>query len=206
MKHLFKSCDEVKFDFGEADRCFDVIRAANYVAKYRDAYEKDPNTLGPNVRANYEIGAKMTLADMCWAHLEETRLFRRFQQTFRDYDLVLAPTTPVSPFPWSQLYLAEMDGKPLNNYYHWLSLTYVVTLVTNPAIALPCGTDHKGMPFGLQAVGRFRGDRELLGISHAMEQAFNAIPALKRPRPDLGKLTKPTPELKSIVTHPPSIK
>jgi Asp-tRNA(Asn)/Glu-tRNA(Gln) amidotransferase A subunit family amidase len=206
MKHLFKSCDEVKFDFGEADRCFDVIREANYVAKYRDAYEKDPNTLGPNVRANYEIGAKMTLADMCWAHLEETRLFRRFQQTFRDYDLVLAPTTPVSPFPWSQLYLAEMDGKPLNNYYHWLSLTYVVTLVTNPAIALPCGTDHKGMPFGLQAVGRFRGDRELLGISHALEQAFNAIPALKRPRPDLGKLTKPTPELKSIVTHPPVLR
>jgi amidase len=203
MKHLFKSCDEVKFDFGEADRCFDVIRAANYVAKYRDAYEKDPSTLGPNVRANYEIGAKMSLADMAWAHLEETRLFRRFQQTFRDYDLVLAPTTPVSPFPWSQLYLAEMDGKPLNNYYHWLSLTYVVTLVTNPAIALPCGTDHKGMPFGLQAVGRFRGDRELLGISHALEQAFNSIPALKRPQPDLGKLTKPTPELKSIVTHPP---
>ena len=61
MQHLFKSCDEVKFDFGEADRCFDVIRAANYVAKYRDAYEKDPSTLGPNVRANYEIGAKMTL-------------------------------------------------------------------------------------------------------------------------------------------------
>ncbi len=71
MKHLFKSCDEVTFDLKDADRCFDVIRAANYVAKYRDAYEKDPNTLGPNVRANYEIGAKMTLADMCWAHLEE---------------------------------------------------------------------------------------------------------------------------------------
>ena len=203
MKHLFKSCDEVTFDFAQADRCFDVIRAANYVAKYRDAYEKDPNSLGPNVRANYEIGAKMSLADIAWAHLEETRLFRRFQHAFRDYDLVLAPTTPVSPFPWSQLYLAEMDGKPLNNYYHWLSLTYVVTLVTNPAIALPCGTDHKGMPFGLQAVGRFRGDRALLGASHAMEQAFNAIPALRRPRPDLSKLTKPTPALKSIVTHPP---
>ena len=70
----------------------------------------------------------MSLADVASAHTEQTRMFRRFQQTFRDYDLVLAPTTPVSPFPWSQLYLAEMDGKPLRNYYHWLSLTYVVTL------------------------------------------------------------------------------
>jgi Asp-tRNA(Asn)/Glu-tRNA(Gln) amidotransferase A subunit family amidase len=203
MRHLFKSCDEAAFDFGEADRCFDVIRAANYVARYRDAYEKDPGSLGPNVRANYEIGAKMTLADMAWAHAEQTRLFRRFQETFRDYDVVLAPTTPVSPFPWTELYLAEMDGKKLRNYYHWLSLTYVITLATNPAIALPCGVDHKGMPFGLQVVGRFRGDRALLGAAHAMEQAFGAIAALRRPVPDIDKLTRPVPALKSIVTHPP---
>lgn len=203
MRHLFRSCDEGEFDFGEADRCFDVIRAQNYAARYRDAYEKDPNSLGPNVRANYEIAAGMSLGDMAWAHTEQTRLFRRFQQTFRNYDLVLAPTTPVSPFPWSQLYLAELDGKPLRNYYHWLSLTYVVTLVTNPAIAIPCGVDHKGMPFGLQVIAPFRADRALLGAAHAMEQAFASIPALKRPLPDLTRLARPRPELKSIVTHPP---
>lgn len=203
MRHLFRSCDAFAFDFAEADRCFDAIRAANYVVRYRDAYEKDPQSLGPNIRANYEIGARLSLTDVASAHTEQTRLFRRFQQTFRDYDVVLAPTTPVSPFPWSQLYLSEMDGKPLRNYYHWLALTYVVTLVTNPAISLPCGVDHCGMPFGLQVVGRFRGDRELLGISHALEQAFRALPALRRPLPDLDKLTRATPELKTIVTHPP---
>jgi hypothetical protein len=36
-----------------------------------------------------------------------------------------------------------------------------------------------------------------------MEEAFAAIPALARPRPDLSKLTQPRAELKSIVTHPP---
>ena len=51
----------------------------------------------------------------------------------------MAPTTPVSPFPWTQLYLAELEGQRLKNYYHWLALTYVVTLVTNPSISLPCG-------------------------------------------------------------------
>ena len=203
MKHFFRTCEEAKFDFGEADRCFDVIRAQNYAARYRDAYEKDPGSLGPNVRANYEIAAKFSLADAAWAHTEQTRIFRRFQQTFREYDLVLAPTTPVSPFPWSQLYLTEMDGKPLRNYYHWLSLTYVVTLVTNPAITLPCGVDRKGMPFGLQVVGRFRGDREVLSAAHAIEQAFQRVPALRRPVPDVSKLTRPTPELASIVTHAP---
>jgi Asp-tRNA(Asn)/Glu-tRNA(Gln) amidotransferase A subunit family amidase len=204
IRHLFLTCDHVTFDFGEADRCFDVIRAQNYAARYREAYEKDPGSLGPNVRANYEMAAAMTLGDFASAHTEQTRLFRKFQETFRDYDLVLSPTTPVSPFPWSQLYLAEMDGKPLRNYYHWLSLTYVITLATNPAISIPCGVDHKNMPFGIQVVGRFREDRALLGAAHALERAFARIPVAQRPVPDLRKLATPTPALKSIVTHPPA--
>jgi amidase len=204
MSQLFRQCDEVSFDlFANAGRCFDVIRAEVFVASFRDVYENERDSLGPNVRANYEIGAALSLADSAWAQMEQTKIFRRFQETFRDYDLVLAPTTPVSPFPWTELYLRELDGEPLRNYYHWLELTYVVTLATNPALALPCGVDDNGMPFGLQVIGRFRGDRELMSCARAMEQAFAAIPALGRPRPDLAKLREPVPALKAIVTHPP---
>lgn len=203
MRHLFRSCEEVSFDFGQADRCFDIIRAQSYVDRYRDIYEKDPSLLGANVRANYEIGAGMTLADMAWAHAEQTRIFRRFQITFRDYDLVLSPTVSVSPFPWTELYLELLEGRRLRNYYQWFALTYFVTLVTNPVISLPCGIDEHGMPFGLQVTGRFRGDADVLNAAEAMEQAFANIPSLRRPRPDLAKLAKPIVDLKSIATHPP---
>jgi amidase len=203
MRHLFRSCDEVAFDFGEADACFDVVRAQSYVDRYRDDYNKDPSSLGPNVRVNYEMAAKMTLAEMAWAHAEQTRIFRRFQARLRDYDLVLSPTVPVTPFAWTQLYLEELEGVRLRNYYHWLALTYVITLVTNPAMSLPCGVDEHNMPFGLQITGQFRADRDLLDAGEAMEQAFAGIPALERPRPDLGKLAKPSVDLRSIVTHPP---
>ena len=57
------TCEEVSIDFGEAERCFDVIRAASFAARYKDDYDLDPMRLGPNVRANYELGAKMSLAD-----------------------------------------------------------------------------------------------------------------------------------------------
>jgi Asp-tRNA(Asn)/Glu-tRNA(Gln) amidotransferase A subunit family amidase len=205
MKHLFRRVDQVKMDFGEADRCFDVIRAVNFVARYRSAYEKNKALLGPNIRANYEIGAKMTLADFAWAHGEQTRIFRMFQELYKDYDLVLGPTIGVTPFPWKQLYVEELEGKKLRNYYHWLAPTYWITLASNPAVSLPCGTDHKKMPFGLQVIGRFRGDGEVLGAAHAMEQAFNGIPELRRPLPNLRKLEKAVPALKSIVTHPPKL-
>ena len=205
MRHLFQSCDEISLDMGEAHRCFDVLRAEAFVAGMHAAYERDPASLGPNSRANYEMGAKMSLLDSAWAQAEQTRLIKRFQTTFADYDLVLSPTTPVSPFAWTQLYANTINGEQQENYYRWLGLTYVVTLLTHPALSLPCGVDHLGMPFGLQIVGGFRADHQVLGAAHAMECAFASMPALRQPRPDLVALcaTKAEPPLLSIVTTPP---
>jgi Asp-tRNA(Asn)/Glu-tRNA(Gln) amidotransferase A subunit family amidase len=153
---------------------------------------------------NFVMGCAISLVVGAWAYAELTRFFRRFQQTFREYDLVMSPIVPVSPFPWTQLYLAELEGQPLKNYYHWLALGYVVTLTTNPAIVLPCGVDDHRMPFGLQVVGRFGGDVELLDAAGALERAFEGISGLGRPRPDTDVLATLRPELKSIVTDPPS--
>jgi Asp-tRNA(Asn)/Glu-tRNA(Gln) amidotransferase A subunit family amidase len=203
LSKLVKACEPLDVDLGEADRCFDVIRAQSFVASFQEAYQRDPASLGPNTRSNYEQGQAMSLADVVWAHAEQTRLFRRFQAQFAHYDLIVSPTSSISPFPWEQPYLSAMNGRPLANYYRWLGLTYIVTLATNPALSLPCGLDHAGMPFGLQLVGAFRGDQRLLDIAGSFEAAFAADPAMRRPRPDPAKLLQAVPALKSIVTHPP---
>ena len=153
------------------------MRAQNFVARYQAAYDKDPGSLGPNVRANYEMGAKMSLADAAWAHAEQTRIFRRFQTNLprlrpgavADHAGLAVPVDAALSWP-------SCEGSKPRNYYHWLALTYFITLVTNPAISLPCGVDQKGMPFGLQVTGRFRGDGELFDAAEAMEQAFAASP------------------------------
>jgi len=197
------SCEPVDLQLGDADRAFDTLRAESFIAAFADTYRTAPETLGPNVRANVEMAAAITLADRAWAHLEQTRIARRFARAFERFDVILAPTTPVTPFPWTELYAQRIDGQAMRNYYHWLGLTYVVTLATNPALSLPCGRDEHGMPFGLQVIGRLRGDAALLAAAQALEQAFETTPVLHRPRPDLEALRVPRPELKGIVTHPP---
>ena len=203
LARQFGGCDELRFDLGEVHRCFDVLRAEAFVAATREAYERDPDSLGPNPRANYEIGMRMSLADSAWAQAEQTRILRRFLATLGSCDLLLAPTTPVSPFPWTLPHAELVDGRPQANYYRWLALTYVVTLSTLPAITLPCGTDDRGMPFGLQVIGRFRGDAALLSAALALEQACADRPDLRRPRPDLAALRPAEPALRSIATAPP---
>lgn len=196
-------CEPVTLALGDADRAFDILRAEGYLALHLDTWRRDPESLSPNVRANMDLAAGFTLADRAWAHAEQTRLQRRLSAALQQHDLILAPVTPVSPFPWTQLYAQTVQGQPMRNYYHWLALTYVITLTTHPALALPCGRDERGLPFGLQLVGRLHGDGALLAAGAALEALCASDATMARARPDTAALRTPRPELKSIVTHPP---
>ncbi|MCY0386637.1 amidase family protein [Robbsia sp. Bb-Pol-6] len=203
MQGQFAVCEPIDVAMTHAHRCFDVLRAEAFVAGLQKAYEADPDSLGPNPRANYELGIGLGLKDCVWAHAEQTRIFRRFQRLFERYDLILSPVTPVSPFPWTQPYLASVNGVALENYYRWLALTYVVTLATNPALSLPCGVDRHGMPFGLQVIGPCHGDLSLLLAARSMEAVFERSPLTARPKPDIAALLRSDADLRAFVTHPP---
>ena len=206
IKPLVKRCEPVSFEVAHAHRTFDVLRAESFFAAFGDPVKNPPDTLGPNVRANLAIAEQISLGDRAMAHLAQTQLMRQFAKKFQDFDLIIAPNTPLSPFSWTELYAKEVDGHAMNNYYHWLELTYVVTLATNPALALPCGVDLNGMPFGLQLIGELRQDAKLLAMSHALEMALASNKATARPKPDQDRLRQSSVNLKDIVTHPPILK
>lgn len=206
IKPLVKRCEPVSFEVAHAHRTFDVLRAESFFAAFGDPVKNPPDTLGPNVRANLAIAEQISLGDRAMAHLAQTQLMRQFAKKFQDFDVIIAPNTPLSPFSWTELYAKEVDGHAMNNYYHWLELTYVVTLATNPALALPCGVDLNGMPFGLQLIGELRQDAKLLAMSHALEMALASNKATARPKPDQDRLRQSSVNLKDIVTHPPILK
>lgn len=203
IKPLFRSCDEIKPVLGDSHRVFDVLRATHFLNQHKATYQRDPSLLGPHVLANVEYALSLSFADSCAAQNEQTRHFRLFQDLYKEYDLVLAPMAAVPPRPWREPAVMEIDGKTLDIYYRWLALSYVVTTASNPALCLPAGTDENGLPFGLQLVGRFRGDQALLSAGLAMEAAMMGIKHVQRPIPSEASLAKARPELKDPVTHPP---
>ena len=185
---LFQSSVERDPDLGDADRIFAVLRAESFEAGQRALAERHRALLQFPVLANLEQAAGFTLADHAAAHVELTRLYRRFQALFQDVDLLICPAAAVSPFPHAEWYPAEIAGAPTQHYFHWIALTYGLTLTGHPIVALPCGVDHKGLPFGIQIVGRRRGDAQVLAAAAAMERAFAGRPKLARPLPDLAAL------------------
>jgi Asp-tRNA(Asn)/Glu-tRNA(Gln) amidotransferase A subunit family amidase len=115
-------------------------------------------------------------------------IYQNWQRFFSRYDVILTPAVCLSPRPWSELYPAEIDGKPTRSYFHWLANAYAVTLVGHPAISLPVGLDRSGMPFGLQIVGPRGGDAKVLAVAAALERELAGDARTARPVPDLAAL------------------
>jgi len=115
------------------------------------------------------------------------------------------PTSPVSPFAWTQPYAEVIDGQKMDIYYRWLALCYRGSLTGGPSITLPCGRDGSGMPFGLQVMGPVRGDEGLLSAAKAMETLFRRSEQTARPLANMQTLPHSRVDLRSIVTHPPDL-
>ena len=95
---LFATCDEISIYFGEAESCFDIICATSFVARCKNVYNQDPMRLGPNVRTNYEMSAKMSLGDFAWHTLNSIAFSVASRKPTNPNDVLLAPSVAVSPF------------------------------------------------------------------------------------------------------------
>ena len=176
-------------DLGEATCAFEILRAIGFLAAHRQKVEKTPEKVGPNVRANVELGLGFSAGDVAWAAAEQTRLYRRFLEFMADFDLLICPAAAIPPFPKEQLYPTEIDGEPMETYITWIAITYGLTLTGHPVLCLPCGRDAQGLPFGIQVVGRRNREDLLLAAGLALEEALAESSETTRPRPDLAVLS-----------------
>jgi len=185
---LFGACAPRDPDLGPAHEIFETLRGVIFVAAHKERLEKHRDLLGPNVIDNTERGLRYSLADVAWAQVEQAKTYRRFLALMEKFDVLLAPACSVPPFPHAQLYVETINGKTMDTYMRWLAISYGVTLTTHPVVALPCGRDDLGLPFGIQVIGRMGEDARLIEIAASLETALAADAELARPLPDLDKL------------------
>lgn len=190
---------KVDLCLGAMDRVFDILRAESFLAAFADQVATSAADFPSQVRVNVAMGHDMTLLNRAWAHAEQTRILRRFNRLMEDYDVILLPTAPVSPFPWTQSHADMIDGQPQDVYYRWLALTYRGSLSGGPSLTLPAGRDANAMPFGLQMLGAVGGDDKLLGIARSFEALFAQSPQTARPRPDFTTLKPAAVDPRSII-------
>ncbi len=146
-----------------------------------DMYEKTrAEGFGPEVQRRVMIGTYVLSAGFYDAYYNRARrvralIKRDFDLAFADgVDVILTPATPSSAFGLGEMASADPVEMYLNDVF-----TVTVNLAGLPGIAVPVGLDAKGLPLGLQLIGRPWEEGALLNHAYVLEQAagFVAKPA-----------------------------
>lgn len=99
------------------------------------------------------------------AQIVRTKLIKEFEAAFKDVDLLLGPTAPVTAFE-----IGKNIEDPVAMYLTDI-MTVAVNLVGIPAISIPAG-ESKGLPVGLQLMAAQHKDRQLLSLADKTERLF----------------------------------
>ncbi|SLN31298.1 Glutamyl-tRNA(Gln) amidotransferase subunit A [Falsiruegeria litorea R37] len=142
-----------------------------------EMYEKTrAEGFGPEVQRRVMVGTYVLSAGFYDAYYNRARRVRTLiKKDFEDVfaagiDAILTPATPSSAFG-----LGEMtDADPVQMYLNDV-FTVTVNLAGLPGISVPAGLDAKGLPLGLQLIGRPWEEGDLLNTAYALEGAAGFV-------------------------------
>lgn len=92
-----------------------------------------------------------------------------FDKAFEKYDIILGPAAPTTAPR-----LGESLSDPIKMYLGDI-YTISVNLAGLPGISVPCGTDSKGLPIGLQLIGNCFAEKTLIRAAYSFEQTRSYV-------------------------------
>jgi len=133
----------------------------------------------PDVVALIEAGRRRTGAEIAECVLKREALAASLARFFERFDLLLAPTAPVTAWPIPHLGPTHIGGKPVGPRAH-AAFTPLFNYCGVPACSVPAGL-VRGLPVGIQVIGpRFR-DGVVLRYARYVESFVRAMTATGPP-------------------------
>ncbi len=145
-----------------------MIAAEAYAVNQRFLEERfqemDPVTRERMINGKTITGPEYFAKTRKWAELR-----RRVQETLRDVDVMIVPTTLIPPRPIAELD-ADMEVYMRVNF-QYLRNTAIGNILNFCGLSLPCGFTAQGLPIGLMIYAKSFQEHLVLRAGHAFEQA-----------------------------------
>lgn len=153
---------------------FDGVRYGHRAEQYSDLmdlYKKSrAEGFGAEVKRRIMIGTYVLSHGYYDAYYLQAQKLRRmiaddFQQCFKQCDVIAGPVAPT--VAWK---IGAQDDDPVAAYLADI-FTLPASLAGLPGMSVPAGFGEGGMPVGLQLIGNYFREGELLHAAHAFQQA-----------------------------------
>lgn len=125
----------------------------------------------PEVIWEIETGLALSSSDLAQAATTRSAWYQTLRSLLEQFDFLVLPTAQVFPFAASVHWPKEIAGHAMDTYHRWMEVAGIGTLSALPIGVVPAGFDTGNRAMGLQILGKFGGDLEILQLAHAYDQA-----------------------------------
>ncbi|MHA1683296.1 MAG: amidase [Promethearchaeota archaeon] len=171
--HKFEKADwivePVKIKLRNPENGYYIWYTTMYGYDFRGKVNKWRDQMTPNLVRMIEAGMSSSGTDIFRALDERKKIYAVFNEFFKNYDILVTPTTAVPAFEHGIMYPAKINGKGVSPT-GWMPFTFPFNFTGHPAANVPCGFTKNGLPIGMQIVGRRFSDLQVLQVSRVFEE------------------------------------
>jgi Asp-tRNA(Asn)/Glu-tRNA(Gln) amidotransferase A subunit family amidase len=132
-------------------------------------FSRQKRSFGLDVRTNFALGQMFTATDYVQAQRARTRAIQGFSAALERVDVIATPTTAITAPPILADSLPDGDSD-LYTLTEIMRFAVAANFTGLPAVSFPAGYDTKGLPVGLQMIGRAWSEALLLRLANAAGQ------------------------------------
>ena len=154
----------------EANRIAHSVSILTEMAQAMNAtYDKHHKEHALDVRINLALARQFKATDYLVSQRIRTRIINHFNNAFKKVDVILTPTTGVTAPEIKKSALPDGESD-LSTTIEIMRFATAANLTGLPAITFPVGYTQKGLPIGLQVMGKAWDESTLLRMALAAEQ------------------------------------
>lgn len=149
-----------------------ILLRAQQASRFRKTYSSVKHLLDPSMAQCIEEGLSQNIIELQDAMLARSTLFKDLHRIFQTADVIVSPTasTPALPATHQANEPVFIDGEPAGTLRQaWYNYTVPINGAGHPAISIPCGFNHEGLPIGMQIIAPWHQERKLLQIAGELE-------------------------------------
>ena len=154
----------------EANRVAHSVTILSEMAQSMNAtYNEHYKEHALDVRINLALARQLRATDYVTAQRVRTRMIQHFNQAFQKADVILTPSTGIAAPEIKKGALPDGESD-LSTTIEIMRFATAANLTGLPAISFPVGYTQKGLPIGLQVMGKAWDEVALLRLALAAEQ------------------------------------
>jgi len=165
--------EETKLKIKNPGTAFKTLVSIGYAYDLQKEYKDRSEDITPDLKSSIRLGLDNNSMNIGKAREQRKRVYEVMHQYFKEYDILVTPTTPHPAFKPGWLEsgtVFPIVGKKSLSTVSWMIYTFPFNMTGLPAASIPSGWTKSGLPIGMQIVGKRYDEKTVLQVSKAFEE------------------------------------